>query len=168
MRTSKYLATVVPSLVITASAFAGGANDAQQQDPGARDEIQREMSDFICGTPEKEVPDDVQNQPGTNLPDIDADQSIATGVVGEAAVAGVALASAVDVDTNPDSEPTEDQPKIATDLTGDGVVDLDDVLLVLQSWGSCHPFSLTPCFGDVNSDGYVDQHDLLLLLADWG
>jgi hypothetical protein len=50
--------------------------------------------------------------------------------------------------------------QVPGDATGDGAVDLDDVLAVLATWG--------PCFGcpaDLDASGVVDLEDLLLVLA---
>jgi hypothetical protein len=60
-------------------------------------------------------------------------------------------------------EPT--QPDCA-DATGDGLVDVNDVLAVLESWGDC-PAS-GGCSGDVTGDGLVDVNDILMVIADWG
>jgi hypothetical protein len=48
----------------------------------------------------------------------------------------------------------------AADLTGDGVVAVSDLLILLGAWG-------TPG-GDVTGDGATDVADLLALLAAWG
>jgi len=48
-----------------------------------------------------------------------------------------------------------------SDVTGDGVVDVLDLLAVLAAWGTSDPDA------DVNDDGIVDVLDLLQVLADW-
>lgn len=48
------------------------------------------------------------------------------------------------------------------DLTGDGDVDGNDLLVVLDHWGADDPA------GDANGNGVVDGHDLLLVLGNWG
>jgi hypothetical protein len=53
------------------------------------------------------------------------------------------------------------------DLNGDGVVDVDDLLIVLSAWGPC-PDPPDPCLGDLTGDGVVDVNDLLALIAAWG
>jgi hypothetical protein len=53
------------------------------------------------------------------------------------------------------------------DLTGDGVVDGADLLVLLSDWGAC-PDSPSSCPADLNGDGVVDGSDLLALLAAWG
>ena len=52
-----------------------------------------------------------------------------------------------------------------SDLNGDGVVDLLDVLLLRARWGAC-PEAPEPCLADLNRDGVVDIRDLLALLRD--
>jgi hypothetical protein len=47
------------------------------------------------------------------------------------------------------------------DINGDGVVDVQDLLIVLADWGG------TSGPADINGDGVVDVQDLLLLLAAW-
>jgi hypothetical protein len=51
-------------------------------------------------------------------------------------------------------------PTCPADLNGDGVVDVDDLLIVLGAWG-------TPG-GDVNGDTTTDVDDLLIVLGAWG
>lgn len=48
------------------------------------------------------------------------------------------------------------------DLTGNGVVDGDDLLIVLAHWGTADTA------GDADGDGAVDGEDLLVVLGDWG
>jgi uncharacterized membrane protein len=49
------------------------------------------------------------------------------------------------------------------DVNGDGLVNTDDLLLVISSWGPCEP----PCDADLNGDGMVGTDDLLAVLAGW-
>jgi len=60
----------------------------------------------------------------------------------------------------------ECEPTCATDLDGNGVTDVFDLLDLLADWGACEG-GTTPCEGDVNLDGIVDVFDLLDLLAEW-
>ncbi len=53
------------------------------------------------------------------------------------------------------------------DLNGDGVVNVLDLLLLLNDWGSC-PTGGAQCPADLNRDGQVNVLDLLLLLNEWG
>jgi hypothetical protein len=51
------------------------------------------------------------------------------------------------------------------DITGDGVVDVADLVALLLSWGPCDE----PCPADLNLDGGVDAVDLqLLIVSVWG
>lgn len=49
------------------------------------------------------------------------------------------------------------------DLNGDGIVNVNDLLILLAAWGECPP----SCPADLNGDGFVDVADLLLLLGNW-
>jgi len=49
-----------------------------------------------------------------------------------------------------------------SDITGDGQVDFDDLLFVINQWG------LTNSLADVNDDGIVDVLDLLDMIDNWG
>jgi len=48
------------------------------------------------------------------------------------------------------------------DITGDGFVNINDLLTLIANWNTSSPL------GDVNEDGIVDVADLLLLIAAWG
>ena len=48
----------------------------------------------------------------------------------------------------------------AADLSGDGVVGVDDLLIVIGAWGASGP-------GDLNGDGAVGVEDLLAILEAW-
>jgi hypothetical protein len=54
------------------------------------------------------------------------------------------------------------------DLNGDGVVGIEDFLLLLGCWGPCPDPCLPACTGDINGDCTVGIEDLLTLLANWG
>jgi hypothetical protein len=49
------------------------------------------------------------------------------------------------------------------DLTGDALVNVDDLFQLLGSWGPC-----SGCMGDMNDDGAVDADDLSAILSAWG
>ncbi len=51
------------------------------------------------------------------------------------------------------------------DITGDGVVDVLDLLQLLAAWGPCSPE--TDCPEDLTGDDVVDVLDLLMLLTNW-
>ena len=48
------------------------------------------------------------------------------------------------------------------DIDGNGVVDFQDLLLVLAAWGPCGT-----CAEDIDGNGIVDFQDLLELLSSW-
>ncbi|HRQ74973.1 MAG TPA: hypothetical protein PK098_03555 [Phycisphaerales bacterium] len=52
------------------------------------------------------------------------------------------------------------------DFTGDGIVDVLDLLYLLGSWGACA--DPEHCPADLNGDCTVDVIDLLVVLANWG
>jgi acetyl esterase/lipase len=54
---------------------------------------------------------------------------------------------------------------VVGDITGDGVVDVNDLLALLAAWGDCPGGS--DCPADLNGDGVVNTSDLLALLAAW-
>ena len=49
------------------------------------------------------------------------------------------------------------------DITGDGMVGIQDFLDLLAAWGPC-----AECAADLNNDGVVGIQDFLDLLAAWG
>jgi hypothetical protein len=53
-----------------------------------------------------------------------------------------------------------------SDVSGDGSVNVDDLLLVINGWGTCAPG--VPCFGDIVFTGNVNVDDLLKVISDWG
>jgi hypothetical protein len=58
----------------------------------------------------------------------------------------------------------QSSPPCPADASGNGVVDMDDLLLVMEQWG-------TPCVlcqADVDLDGNVDVNDLFAILQGWG
>jgi hypothetical protein len=52
-------------------------------------------------------------------------------------------------------------PSIPGDVNGDGVVNVEDILLLIGAWGSNDPDA------DVNGDGLVNVVDLLILIGNW-
>jgi hypothetical protein len=52
---------------------------------------------------------------------------------------------------------------VAGDVTGDGFVDLADLLALLAAWGACDG----TCPADLDGDGIVGTTDLLTVLANW-
>lgn len=56
----------------------------------------------------------------------------------------------------------------AADLTGDGTVNVFDLLALLGQWGDCDAAPDAGCAADLSGDGTVNVFDLLELLAQWG
>jgi hypothetical protein len=48
-------------------------------------------------------------------------------------------------------------------VAGNGVIDVDDLLTVINGWGECDG-----CVADVNGDNQVDVDDLLSVINGWG
>ena len=55
----------------------------------------------------------------------------------------------------------------SSDVSGNHVTDVADVLGVINSWGPC-PAPPLPCDADVNGSGAVNVTDLLTVLSGWG
>lgn len=53
---------------------------------------------------------------------------------------------------------------VTTDITGDGLVNVGDLLIIINSWGACP----APCPADINGDGVVNVLDLLDVIVEWG
>ena len=51
----------------------------------------------------------------------------------------------------------------ASDITSDGMVNVNDLLAVINAWGSC-----ANCPADLNDDGLVNVNDLLAVINAWG
>jgi predicted outer membrane repeat protein len=51
------------------------------------------------------------------------------------------------------------------DANADGSVNVDDLLIVINSWGACKSDC---CPGDFNLDGFIDVDDLLIVINHWG
>ena len=56
-----------------------------------------------------------------------------------------------------------DAPACPTDINGDGIVNVSDILSVIAGWGPCEG-----CDADVNDDGVINVNDLLEVVANWG
>ena len=50
----------------------------------------------------------------------------------------------------------------AGDVTGDGFVNVSDILLVIDQWGQ------TNSPADANNDGIVNVSDILFMIGNWG
>lgn len=79
----------------------------------------------------------------------------------------VDISSGISTDNNANSVPDEcEKPSCASDvwpLGGDGVVDMDDMLAVINAWGVV---GVSP--SDVDGSGEVDIDDLLTVINSWG
>jgi hypothetical protein len=53
-------------------------------------------------------------------------------------------------------------PSVTGDVTGDGVVDVEDLVVLVTTWGAC-----SGCPADLNGDGTVDVQDLVVLSTNW-
>jgi hypothetical protein len=58
--------------------------------------------------------------------------------------------------------------RIAGDVNGSGHVDIDDLVMVITSWGQCRAPCSNSCAADVNRDCTVNIDDLMLVLTHWG
>jgi hypothetical protein len=56
-----------------------------------------------------------------------------------------------------------EQDGVPGDLNGDGVVDVNDLLIIIAGWGAC----AGDCPADLNGDGVVNVVDILALLSYW-
>lgn len=54
------------------------------------------------------------------------------------------------------------------DLTGDCIVDINDIFVLLGIWGPCPPPCPPYCTGDFNQDCTVDINDIFIILGQWG
>ena len=57
-------------------------------------------------------------------------------------------------------------PSCQGDVNDDGIVNVEDLLILLGSWGECA--NDDTCSADFNGDGSVSIDDLLVLIAAWG
>ena len=59
-------------------------------------------------------------------------------------------------------------PKKLGDINEDGSVNVNDLLAVINSWGSCPPPCLPACLADVDGNCAVNVNDLLAVINTWG
>jgi hypothetical protein len=55
-----------------------------------------------------------------------------------------------------------------SDVNHDGIVDVNDLLIVISHWGLCPAWSELTCEGDIDSSFTVDTNDLTAVIANWG
>jgi hypothetical protein len=72
------------------------------------------------------------------------------------------IAEGTSADENANGIPDECEAMLG-DANGDGAVNVDDLLLVINSWGTCP----VRCAADMTGDGVVDQGDLEVVLFNW-
>ena len=46
-------------------------------------------------------------------------------------------------------------------MTGDDIVDIKDLLIIIQNWGVCD------CVEDLTGNGEVDSADILIVIGAW-
>jgi hypothetical protein len=59
-------------------------------------------------------------------------------------------------------------PLCPPDITGDSTVNINDMLIVIGTWGACADSADGPCPADLNTDGMVNISDLLMVINAWG
>jgi len=74
----------------------------------------------------------------------------------------------VDVDGNQGSDSSNNSfsingSSVPGDANGDGLVNVSDILVIVDSWGIC----IGICPGDLNNDGFVNVIDLLIVIDSW-
>jgi len=104
------------------------------------------------------IPNDIDNCPSHSNPDqADCDLD------GFGDVCEIADGTQEDSDGNGIPDDCEEQPCVG-DCNGDGVVDVNDLLMVLDQYANC----TGECSGDLDGSGAVDIDDILALLSNWG
>jgi hypothetical protein len=56
-----------------------------------------------------------------------------------------------------------DEEGVPGDIDGNGLVDVNDLLVIISSWGTC----TGECPADLSGDGVVEVNDILILLSFW-
>jgi hypothetical protein len=72
--------------------------------------------------------------------------------------------------------PTDDSsgqfaPGLPGDISGDQIVNTDDLLLIIDNWGPCLGETRSPSFADIEPPGgdcMVDFNDMMVVLMNWG
>lgn len=76
------------------------------------------------------------------------------------------IASGASLDVNNNGIPDECESSVPGDATGDGLVNVQDLLAVINAWGAC-PAPPALCPADLDGDGQVGVTDLLLVINNW-
>ena len=76
------------------------------------------------------------------------------------------LLDGCEVDLNEDFTP--DDCQCNADFSGDGLVGVQDIIILIAAWGENPVPHGDPVDEDLNVDNYVDVEDLLLLIIAWG
>jgi hypothetical protein len=91
------------------------------------------------------------------------------GVDPDAPLAAPPAAFSVDyIDGPPDGGPATIRVVPLGDVDGDGEVGIEDLLIVLGTWGPCPPPCPPSCAADIDGDCAVGITDFLLVLGNWG
>ena len=74
----------------------------------------------------------------------------------------------IDVDGNQGSDSSNNSfsingSSVPGDANGDGLVNVSDILVIVDSWGIC----IGICPVDLNNDGFVNVIDLLIVIDSW-
>jgi hypothetical protein len=127
-------------------------------------------SAYVFAVPGPDVPDCGGNgvpdacEPDCNGNDVPDDCDITSGTSRDCNGNGVPdacdIESGTSLDLDGDAIPDE---CCLGDTNGDEVVDVDDLIAVITSWGPC-----VACAADVDGSGAVDADDLVTLILAWG
>lgn len=169
MRTLNLIASLTATLTLGATAMASDNGTSLGDAEAARTLVERDLTNFICGTPDEAKTEDSDRVLDPAQIEIYAEDLIPV-IVASLPRNSELNTQAPDSNAGEFSDPDMSLPAaqhVVGDLTGDNLVNVDDILVVLQGWGGCNPLSINACIGDVTLDGYVNQHDLILLFMHW-
>ena len=115
---------------------------------------------------ENQIPDEYELAHGliTDCNENDIPDDCDWAVMGDCDEDG--LLDGCEVDLNEDFIPDECQCN--ADFSGDGLVGVQDTIILIASWGENPVPHGDPVDEDLNVDNYVDVEDLLLLIIAWG
>ena len=77
----------------------------------------------------------------------------------------VDISAGTSADANGNSIPDECE-SLDGDANSDGVVNVEDLVMVFTSWGPC-PEPPVACGADVDGNGKVDVNDMLMVVLNW-